>query len=627
MLTDRKIKQAYKILDNYKGKNPYVSYLSRIYMTRYRELNDFELTYAIDNKNYAPKAVNKIVKITEEYGKKFADKFGLEFIPEKLYVTSIIGELEYSYHCYVIYRKSVTEPTLIFLPKRAILTDMFSVDYTKMKIDFSKFNALSEKWGRTLKPHQEEDVKFLVTNKKCILASQQGTGKTTSAIVASLAGKFKKILIICPASLKGTWKRELQYYVPEDEIEVVFSKNMEGNKKYTIINYDIVQNFHTVPKEIDYEEVMDENGNVIRQEKTKKSGGKEVTKMKKSRNKELMIKCLESSKLFKCKFDLVIIDEAHKLSNNTSIRYETIYDFLKKSKPEGIFLITGTPLTNNPKNLYHILKLIDAPIVNDYDLYMKRYCGMKKIRLKTGRTVKLCKSAMNLDELREKIKTYYVRRLQKDIPGMVQKNIVHRFYDLPEEYRNEYDTLWYNYNQKMLEQGKDFKEYQKLIEGGLIRRFLAEKMVKNTISLAEEHIEDGEKVFIVCSFQNEVNAFKEHFGKTAVVYDGKKTAKQKDSAEYAFMHDPKIKVFIGQIVASGVGLTLTESHICIFNSFSWLSIENDQAMDRIFRLTQKEDVTIYFQLFDEPKLIDMWNKVMEKDRIFNELIKGENEKT
>ena len=93
------------------------------------------------------------------------------------------------------------------------------------------------------------------------------------------------------------------------------------------------------------------------------------------------------------------------------------------------------------------------------------------------------------------------------------------------------------------------------------------------------------------------------------------------------MHDPKIKVFIGQIVASGVGLTLTESHICIFNSFSWLSIENDQAMDRIFRLTQKEDVTIYFQLFDEPKLIDMWNKVMEKDRIFNELIKGENQKS
>lgn len=72
----------------------------------------------------------------------------------------------------------------------------------------------------------------------------------------------------------------------------------------------------------------------------------------------------------------------------------------------------------------------------------------------------------------------------------------------------EYRKLWQDYLNAQYLTGVDVSKYQELIEGGLVRRYLANKMIENTISLAEEHIEDGEKVLIVCCFENEVKKLK-----------------------------------------------------------------------------------------------------------------------
>lgn len=973
-----KIEKAYSIIENYDGTNLYVTYLKNCSDKGYRKLSEFDIKYILENHQYSAVKVNKVAKITEWFGEDFANKNGLDFIPQKLLIISVIGEMGDSLHCYVRYRQSVTEPLLTFIPKKALMDDIFVKDYKDTVIDFTPYNALTAHLNRSLKPHQEEDIKFLTAHPKSILASQQGLGKcsdvntliptpygwkkigelkigdkvfgsdgkphnvigifpqgikdiyeitfsdgvkcncglehlwivrnnkmrqkekgwvvktlkelldgglqykpsqkridcgykpvnkweipmcepvdypkkeyfihpyilgmcigdgsmcngnvvlsipdfecesvdrikkllnekytlsvivqkektaineynremkrmglnilgknkfipeeymsgsieqrkellmglmdsdgsickknkihyyttseklandvqmlvyslgghaiihcydrtkegksieydvkinikfnpfkierkkqnynikknnycsryiekvdlvrkaeavcikvdsddssyltenyivthnTTSVIVSSLVGNYKKILIICPASLKGTWKREISLYSDSDDIEIVYGKKMDGDKKFTVINYDIIDNFYIIPKEQEYETVIekDENGferKINRPVLVKKKGikgknGEMEFKYKKTRQSSIIKECLSRSPLFLNNYDLVIIDEAHKLSKNKTIRYETISDFLKRSKPKGVYLVTGTPLTNSPLNLYHLLKLIDADVVKDYDYYMKRFCDMKEIHMKNGNIVKLCDGSTNLDELREKIKNVYVRRLQKDIPGMVNKTILKRYYTLNDYEIEECNRLWDEYRHAKYINGNDISKYQELIEGGLVRRYLADKMIKNTISLAEEHIEDNEKVFIVCSYDNEVEKLKKHFGDSAVVYNGKMTNKQKDKAEHEFMNNPKIKVFIGQIIAASVGLTLTKSHICIFNTFSWLSIENDQAMDRVFRLTQTEDVIVYFQLFEEKNTLDMWDKVMEKSRIFNEVIKGENEK-
>lgn len=74
------------------------------------------------------------------------------------------------------------------------------------------------------------------------------THNTMAAIVAALEDKYKKILIISPASVKMTWKKELELFVSDDDITIVEGSKWK-EKRFTIINYDILKNFYTVPTE------------------------------------------------------------------------------------------------------------------------------------------------------------------------------------------------------------------------------------------------------------------------------------------------------------------------------------------------------------------------------------------
>ena len=101
------------------------------------------------------------------------------------------------------------------------------------------------------------------------------------------------------------------------------------------------------------------------------------------------------------------------------------------------------------------------------------------------------------------------------------------------------------------------------------------------------------------------------------------STKQKDKAQDEFMNNKKVQVFIGQIVASGVGLSLPVSRKLIFNSFSWSAADNKQAEDRVYRLTQTEDVEIIYQLFNNTWAQQMFDKVLYKDYLSNQIIKSE----
>ena len=81
-----------------------------------------------------------------------------------------------------------------------------------------------------------------------------------------------------------------------------------------------------------------------------------------------------------------------------------------------------------------------------------------------------------------------------------------------------------------------------------------------------------------------------------------------------FQTNDKISVFIGNIVSAGVGLTLTSSNITVFNSFQWSPGENDQAEYRNYRIGQKNNVSIYFILFEDTISIRIWEMLRDKKR-------------
>lgn len=613
------VDKAYEILKTYNGTNNQIKYYQYMYSKNSIVLKEFDINYILNNYDYSPKTINKIVKVSDIFGKKIQEKYELDFTPEKVKITTIIGEMGDSYHCFLQFRQSIP-PKLFYLNKKYILNPLETIDYSKIDIDFNQFDKKTEHLGRKLKALQKEGVKFLLSNKKCILADGMGSGKSLQSIVASICTNVDKILIICPASVKSTWKRELMYYVDEKDITIVNGNNWGETTKFTIINYDILDNFYTVPTENVIEEVVtkDENNNIVT---------KLVTKTKKSTKKAVIEECMKNSRLFQEKFGCVIVDEVHRMVNNKSIRYQVIDDLFKRTRPPFRFLLTGTPMTNKPMNLYYILKLIDAEVTDDYRFYVKRYCGGKEMKLRTGKKILIANDATNLDELKEKIKHVYIRRLLSQMSDMVKKNIEVKEYDLNEKQTLRYNELWDEYVKAQEEKGNnDSEAYRQLVEGTIVRQYLAKEMIPNTIHLAEEIIDNNEKVIISCTYTEEVNELKKYFGKIAVVYDGKMTSKQKDKSEYEFMNNPKIKVFIGQIDSASVGLTLTAATKLIFNSFSFSSSVLKQMEDRIYRLTQTKDVTCYYQVFTDSISQHVYNTVLKKEMIANKVIKSENEK-
>lgn len=622
------VDKAYEIIKGYNGYSNYMKYLQYKVNSCHYILNDFDIEYIINNKDFVPYELNKTVKISVDFGRKLDEKFLIGFTPEKIRISSVIGEMGNSFHCYIQYRQSVP-PVLTYVNKNNILTPLETVDYNTVEVDFDKYDK-SSKDGRKLKILQKEGIKFLLANRKCILADSMGCGKTIQSIIAAMASNSKKILIITTASLKTNWKRELTIYNDEKDIQILQgSKDEICDKKYVIANYDILINYYEVPTETVYETeyVYNENGKreVIRKPVMIKSkDGQLIEKQKKSTRKDIIEECLKNSPLFLNKFDCVIIDEAQKLSNNSSNRYKVIDDFLKRAKPNYVFLLTGTPLTNKPINLYYILKLIDAPITRDYRYFIKRYCDAKTFRLKTGKEVTTINGASNLEELREKIKHLYIRRLLTEMTDMVDKNIITKTYDLTESQRVEYERLWQEYLDAQTEQGnEDSEQYRQLVEGILVRQYLAKQMVDNTIKLVDNMLEEGGKVIIVCTFSEEIAMFKDYYKKKCVVYDGKMTAKAKDKAEQAFNNDKNVRVFIGQILAAGVGLNLVVANKMVFNSYSWVAADNAQIEDRIYRLTQKNDVTCVYQLFNDSMSKHMYDTVIGKKNMMDTIIKSE----
>ena len=613
------VDKAYEILKTYNGTNNQIKYYQYMYSKNSIVLKEFDINYILNNYDYSPKTINKIVKVSDIFGKKIQEKYELDFTPEKVKITTIIGEMGDSYHCFLQFRQSIP-PKLFYLNKKYILNPLETIDYSKIDIDFNQFDKKTEHLGRKLKALQKEGVKFLLSNKKCILADGMGSGKSIQSIVASICTNVDKILIICPASVKSTWKRELMYYVDEKDITIVNGNNWGETTKFTIINYDILDNFYTVPTENVLEEVVtkDENNNIVT---------KLVTKTKKSTKKAVIEECMKNSRLFQENFGCVIVDEVHRMVNNKSIRYQVIDDLFKRTRPPFRFLLTGTPMTNKPMNLYYILKLIDAEVTDDYRFYVKRYCGGKEMKLRTGKKILIANDATNLDELKEKIKHVYIRRLLSQMSDMVKKNIEVKEYDLNEKQTIRYNELWDEYVKAQEEKGNnDSEAYRQLVEGTIVRQYLAKEMIPNTIHLAEEIIDNNEKVIISCTYTEEVNELKKYFGKIAVVYDGKMTSKQKDKSEYEFMNNPKIKVFIGQIDSASVGLTLTAATKLIFNSFSFSSHVLKQMEDRIYRLTQTKDVTCYYQVFTDSISQHVYNTVLKKELMANTIIKSESEK-
>jgi SNF2 family DNA or RNA helicase len=557
-------RKALDLLETYSGANNYIMRLrkkqidnKKFYPTR------AQAEYIVNYINTTPKVAKKWVELDEYFSKKISDEKLFTKVATQVYVEKLLIEKDTSYH---IWGKFFDSQELhdFWLPKVALIKNN---KVENVVIDYEKYSH------RPPLEHQKEAIQKLVENKKFILADDMGLGKTTSTIIAALETGAKKMLIICPASLKINWQREIENY--SNRTTSIIEGKKWDDADFVIINYDIIKNFHDDKKKTE-------------------------------------------SIIVKSKFDLVIIDEAHYVQNSQAQRTKLINDIGRKV--ERVWLLTGTPITSRPINYFNLLSLIDSPVAQNWMAYVKRYCngfqfqaGRRKIWNVSG--------ASNLEELRDRTSPLVLRRLKENVLDLPEKIITPVYLRLKS---NEYEELmgeYYDWYDKNGESDSLTLQFTKLTK---VRQVIAEEKTKATIELCENIIEQGKKVIVFTNFTKSLEMILQHFGKNAVRLDGQMSQKERQLSVDRFQNEEDVTIFVGNIKAAGVGITLTAAEAVVMNDLSFLPSDHSQAEDRSYRYGQKNNVLVYYPIFDNTVEGIIYDILKKKKNIF-ETIMGDNE--
>ncbi len=532
--------KALDLLDSYSGGNNHILYMKtkketnkKFYPTRTQA--EYVVTY-FDTK---PKVARKWVELDPYFAKKFAQERYLLETPEKVYIEKLLVEKDKSYHIWgKFFEKDVLSE--FWVPKSSLIKSQ-TVD--EVNIDYSKYDH------RPPLSHQKEAIEKLVSTRRFILADDMGLGKTTSTIIAALETGAKKILIVCPASLKINWEREIANY-SDRTCYIAEGKKFSTEADFVIVNYDILKNFH---------------------------------------NKEDK----ENSLLLQSKFELVILDEAHMVSNAQAQRTKLINDFTKNIK--RVWLLTGTPMTSRPINYYNLLNLIESPVAQNWMAYAIRYCQGFQFRA-GNRKVWNVTGASNLEELRDRTSKQILRRLKENVLDLPDKIITPVYLRTSSKEYKDLMGEYYEWLENKKEESSSLTvQFSKLMK---VRKVIANEKVKETIEFVQNIIDQGKKVIIFTNFTDTLQLIHSHFGKESVYLDGSCNKVQRQYAVDQFQENEKIKVFVGNLKAAGVGLTLTAAEAVIMNDLSFVPAEHAQAEDRAYRYGQKNNVLVYYPIFE-----------------------------
>lgn len=563
---------------NYSGTNDHILKMKKkLDSEGFFVLTTSQISYIEENHEREPMDINKVVDITSYLGEQLKEKYELKNIPERVFVEKLLTDNDKSYHVKGKLYKNQKTSILFHLPKTQVNTDMFEENLDDVVIDFEKYKTLDKK-NRTPFKHQEVGIKFLVKKPRCILADDMGLGKTYQSIIASLEVNVNKVLIICPANAKINWKRELMDFVDENDISIIKS-GYWNPKKYTIINYDILNKFHTI-----------------------------VDGRKKYEEHEIRRFLIDEG------YDLVIMDEAHYIKNPKAIRSKITLEVAKSINRR--WLLSGTPVANRPMDYFNLLNLCDSPVTSNWQFYAFRYCAAKKFKRKgSNQFIWITDGASNLEELHVRTQNLMLRRKKEDHLDLPPK-IVSPYYIEFDDMTN-YNNVFEEYLEWAKSEGKNLGAGRHMVELGVLRKYLALEKVQHTIELVEQAIESGQKVIIFTCFTDSFNALMTNFGKLAVGHNGKMTDKQKQNSIDQFQNNENVRVFVGNLVSAGSAITLTAAQIVIMNDLDFVPSNHAQAEDRAYRIGQDKTVNVYYPIVDNTLDVQIYDILQKKKSIIN----------
>lgn len=410
--------------------------------------------------------------------------------------------------------------------------------------------AIPSPAGMEYLPFQRAGVAYAANKPFALIADEMGLGKTIQALgLINLKG-FKKVLIVCPASLKGNWERECQkWLVGGQTVGVVSSEWTQTD--IAIINYDILKKFQTP--------IHAEN------------------------------------------WDLLVCDEAHYLKNSKALRTIAVVGG-GKTRQKAItagqtLFLTGTPILNRPEELWTTLKFFG--VFKNWQQFVVRYCAGKR-----GRWGWETDGATNLQELNDILRDkIMVRRLKADVltelppkqrriitlkaAGDVKKTVAGQF-GVAKKYGFEL-------NADLSGTGPLFEQMAKE------RKSIGDAKVSFACDYIYELLEGGlESIVVFAHHKSVLDGLQTYLNSKDIStsrIDGGVKAELRQ-AEVDKFQTKTTRVFLASIKAAGVGITLTRSSYVLFVEPSWTPADLKQAEDRTHRIGQTNAVQIDYLVFE-----------------------------
>ena len=458
--------------------------------------------------------------------------------------------------------------------------------------------------GLEYMPFQRAGIAFGMGRDNVLIGDEMGLGKTIQAIGLINASEAKRVLVVCPASLRLNWRNELaKWLTVERTIGIAIGKSYPADADIVIINYDIIH----------------PHADALRAEE----------------------------------WDIMIADEVHYCKNEKARRTQYTLGYTKAERKNGkwedvvkvapipakkrVFL-TGTPIANRPIELWPIVNALGA--FDNFWGYAKRYCAAYKGRYGWDMT-----GSSNLSELQEKLRTeVMVRRLKKDVltdlPAKVRQVI-----EIPANGATAHVTAerdaWDAWEDRIVDlrvavelakasdDPADYDHAVAALREGLkaafgemskLRHETAVAKIPHIVDHLKEALESTDKVVVMAHHHSVVDGLRAALDEADIQHvslTGADSLTARQAAVEAFQGDPTVQVFIGSIQAAGVGITLTAASHVIFAELDWVPANLSQAEDRCHRIGQTNSVLIQHLVLEGSLDAVMAKKIVEKQRVID----------
>jgi SWI/SNF-related matrix-associated actin-dependent regulator of chromatin subfamily A-like protein 1 len=440
-------------------------------------------------------------------------------------------------------------------------------------------------------PFQKAGIAYALNRPNVLCADEMGLGKTIEAIGVMNALGLRKALVICKATLKDNWKNEMTKWLVDKSIKIQIINGRPG----PITGDSVVVNFEQLSANLDV--------------------------------------------LWSIDWDILIVDECHLVKNPKAQRSASTYHLMKKAKRN--FWTSGTPILNRPVELFPILNQMGVDFAQDFWSYASKYCDPQD----TGYGWDFSGSS-NLDDLQNKLReTIMIRRMKADVmPELPAKR--RQVIELPantaalralvdkqskwlEEFNAERERLKTAAlglkdvdEDKYSEAVKALTEYSKagFEEMSRIRRETAVAKIPIALEYLESILEETDKVVVFAHHREVLEKLKDKFGDKAVLLYGGTKISDRQAMVDSFQQDAKIKVFLGSIQASGVGITLTAAQLVVFVELDWVPANLSQAEDRLHRIGQRGSVLVQHLVVNGSIDANLAKKVVAKQSVIDKAL-------